>query len=145
MKHTLLLTLLVVLYSCGSSDKSAGADGHHHAATQDTSLEGQVMQVHDEVMPRMGELHSVQKQLLALVDSTSITDTTLARQYALLANQIKLSNEAMMDWMRAYNPAFDGPEEDVKAYLEKELEKINKVKTDMEKSLSEAKKAIGKE
>lgn len=130
MKILTIILLSICIISCTPSKKE-----------ELTSLEKEVMLLHDEVMPKMGELRSTQKELLALADSAG-TDSVAARKYHELARIIELANESMMDWMRSYDPNFEGNDEELKAYLETQRKKIEKVNLDMTSSLEEGRKAL---
>lgn len=105
------------------------------------SLKDQVMAVHDEVMPKMGDLRSTQKQLLAKADSAA-ADSVVSAQYTELADRIDQANESMMVWMRNFDPNFTGTEEEQKAYLEGKLKEVEEVKADMLQALEEGRKAL---
>ncbi|WP_421875892.1 hypothetical protein [Marinoscillum sp.] len=132
MKYLSLIVLLVIMASCSSPKKTD---------EESPSLKDEVMNVHDEVMPKMGELRKTQKELLALADS-SAADSLVAAKYTELARDIEAANESMMAWMRNYDPNYEGTPEDVKEYLQTQLKDIEKVKTDMLQSLEEGKKAL---
>ena len=134
MKYLSIIALVAVLFSCSSPQKKT-------EEAQEPTLKEKVMMVHDEVMPKMGELRKTQKELLVLVDS-SAADSVVAAKYQELAREIEVANESMMNWMRNFEPDFAGTPEEVEEYLQGELEKIEKVKSDMLKSLEEGKKAL---
>lgn len=125
MKKLAILFLPVLVLACAPSKKE-----------DLSSLRKEVMLIHDDVMPKMGELRSTQKKLLALADSAG-SDSLAAQKYRELANTIQLANESMMDWMRNYDPNFDGSEDETKAYLEDQRKKIQQVKIQMDSSLEE--------
>ena len=134
MKYLSIIALVAVVFSCSSPQKKT-------EEAQEPTLKEKVMMVHDEVMPKMGELRKTQKELLVLVDS-SAADSVVAAKYQELAREIEVANESMMNWMRNFEPDFAGTPEEVEEYLQGELEKIEKVKSDMLKSLEEGKKAL---
>ena len=134
MKYLSIIALVAVMISCSSPQKKT-------EEAQEPTLKEKVMMVHDEVMPKMGELRKTQKELLVLVDS-SAADSVVAAKYQELAREIEVANESMMNWMRNFEPDFAGTPEEVEEYLQGELEKIETVKSDMLKSLEEGKKAL---
>lgn len=104
----------------------------------------QVMAAHDEVMPKMGELRRLSKDLKAKADSlTALNDPALAgeiQQLTFAAEKIESANESMMVWMRQFEqPDNEAPLSEVIAYLKDQKEKIDKVKEAMLKSLEEGK------
>lgn len=131
MRIFLTMTLAILMAACSSNKQSE----------EKPDLKQEVMDMHDEVMPKMGELRTTQKQLLALADS-SAQDSLVAARYTELANQISLANESMMDWMRNFDPNYEGTEEEAKAYLEGKLKEIKKVSDEMNESLEAGHEAL---
>lgn len=129
-------TFLIIIFgifitaSCSNKKKDSVA-----------SLKEEVMALHDEVMPKMGELHKTQKQLLTLADSAG-GGSLAAQKYRELAETIELANESMMDWMRNYEPNYAGTEQEIREYLEGQKTSISRVKEDMLKSLEAGKDAL---
>ena len=69
----------------------------------------EIMDVHDEVMPKMGKIRNLEKQFRSAA-LTSPDATELMRQAEVLAS----ANEAMMNWMRNFNNDFQGLDEEKK-------------------------------
>lgn len=129
--YTALIVVMIFLASCSNTKKDTVA-----------SLKEEVMALHDEVMPKMGELHKTQKRLLSLADSTEVSDSVAAKEYRKLANAIELANESMMDWMRNFEPNYVGDEKEVATYLETKKKSIAEVKGRMLESLEAGKKVL---
>lgn len=125
---------LVIAFACQSSQES-----------EVSTLKDEVMAIHDEVMPKMGELRSVRKSLMFRADSLTGIDSVSASMLNSLADDIGNASEGMMQWMRAYEPDFEGTEEEVKAYLEAQKASIQQVKEEMESSLEKGQMALDKE
>jgi len=140
MKNLMIAALIIVAAACSPSKKGEATQEE----TQKPDLNSQVMAVHDEVMPKMGDLRAVQKKLSAMADSMSM-DSVSAASYRDLAARVAAANESMMDWMRNFNRDFQGTDEEVRAYLEGELKKIKKVREEMLGSLKDGQKALGEE
>jgi len=143
MKNPILFFLLVLaLFSCQPSGKeSKEIDSKPGVVTLD-SLKKEVLAIHDEVMPKMGQLMKTSKALITLADSVSSSDSIRASTLMEAANDIDLANENMMVWMRNYEPAFEGSEAEILAYLTKQKKEIQKVKDDMEGSLANGRKML---
>ena len=93
----------------------------------------QVMEVHDEIMPKMGDLHQLKKQLKKREKQSAIT--------AAIAS-IEQSQDAMMDWMREFKSMRDLSKLEHQAalnYLKKEQERVEQLKQLMLGSLEEGK------
>ena len=105
-------------------------------------LRAQIIGVHDEVMPKMGELMSLQKKALAKADSLYAQDSTATAQIEsmrTLAGQLDQAYEGMFVWMRQYSLEEEGktPEE-IKIYLDEQLLKVNQVNADIKAALEQA-------
>ena len=107
------------------------------------TLKDEVMAIHDEVMPKIGDLRKMRMELESLSDSLMATDSTRAMELSSLAADISDASEGMMVWMRNYEPEFEGTEEEIKAYLEGQKVSIQKVKEDMLESMESGAQALG--
>ncbi len=127
MKYLSILAVAILAISCSpKAEKEEAVD-----------LKTQVMEVHDEVMPKMGDLRAVRMKLEAKVGTA---DSAMAQEYAEAVTRIKQANENMMVWMRNFNPNPEGSQEEIDAYLKDQLKSIEQVKIDMFESLEEGKK-----
>ena len=100
------------------------------------------MSIHDEVMPKMGELMKTSKALVLLADSIAEIDSLKASVFSAAAMEIDMANENMMNWMRSYEPEYEGSEKEILTYLEGQKVSIEKVKDDMENSLAKGKEIL---
>jgi len=120
MKTLLLtLTIAITLIACGPD--------------ANTVLYNQVMDIHDEVMPKMETLYNKRKELTAHLktDSASITAEERTALEVRIA-KIESAEKAMEDWMHDFNPPDkDADKDKTKAYLEDQLEKVKKVRDEM--------------
>ncbi|MEE9438281.1 MAG: hypothetical protein V3V14_04725 [Saprospiraceae bacterium] len=116
--HFVFISLLIVLSGC----------------KQQIPLEDQVIAIHDEVMPKMGQIHASIKSIKALkLESNSEIDSKVLDQVIL---QLEKADDGMMEWMSAWNV----PTEKVKKaeYLAKEMIRVTKVKKDILTSIAAA-------
>jgi hypothetical protein len=107
-------------------------------------LYDEVMNIHDEVMPKMDQIHRYKKDFQSEIANNP--DITEARKTQLESVIVKLDSagDAMMVWMRKFEPIPDSQGEDkARDYLLEEKKKVTKVKEDMLKALDEAKKLKG--
>lgn len=130
MKNLTLLTL-ALLAACGPSKKE-----------ELQTLKDEVIGIHDEVMPKMGELRRARKDLLLQADSLMKTNPERAAMLTTVADEIGSANESMMQWMRAFEPEFEGADEEVMQYLKDQKVAIQKVKEDMNASLVKGKEVL---
>lgn len=146
MKINLLLLGWVFLASACQNKEQAQVE----------TLEKEVMMIHDAVMPKMGELitleDSISKKIAQTDSLLKITpnDTTLQiilKQSLTLATQLKKADKGMMDWMHKYKgdslkklPA----KQAIRAFTNQKI-KIEQVSDDMLKSMEEAQNFIKKQ
>lgn len=134
MKRTIvfiLLTCCTGLFSCKEEKKEEGM----------TQMQ-EVMAIHDEVMPKMGEIGRLVGQLKPMVDSLG-TDSPEGKAMRNLQD----ANKAMMDWMQGIGERFDADEimkgkeltEEKQQWLNEEEEKVKVVKDKINTSIENAK------
>ena len=134
MKKIIVAAMACGMWACGTSEKE-----------EVDALEEKVLQIHDEVMPRMGEIMNLKTQLqdqMAKMDSNSIA----YRQVDSVKNMLTETDNAMMDWMDEYNADTLKAlkPEDAKKYLDAELKKITEIKDKTGKNIEQAKVFINK-
>jgi len=108
-----------------------------------------VIDVHDEVMPKMGEMSSLIKDLEPKIDTT-IT----GKSHAKAQKELKDSYDFMMDWMSDFSNKFPQEEEITADNMEKftakmkmlqeEEKEVNKLKVQINSSIDNAKKLLQK-
>ena len=106
------------------------------------AMRAQIIGVHDEVMPKIGQLMSLEKKALAQADSLFAQDSTATTDIEAmrsLAGQLNQAHEGMFIWMRQYSLDEEGktPEE-LKTYLDEQLVKVNQVNSDIKAALEQA-------
>ncbi|MFC2187076.1 hypothetical protein ACFCT7_07120 [Fulvivirgaceae bacterium LMO-SS25] len=117
---------------------------------QQNSLKDEVMEIHDEVMPKMGEMNTLKNELLAdadslSADSSNVENLELSIDLKQIASELEEANKSMMDWMRNYKPTFDEQtHEEIMQYLEDQKVKAGEVKTKILTSIEKAKAKIAK-
>ncbi|WP_128755246.1 hypothetical protein [Aquimarina sediminis] len=108
-----------------------------------------VIDVHDEVMPKMGEMSSLIKDLETKIDTTS-----QGKSYAKAQQDVKDSYDFMMTWMSDFSDKFpyESKENKVDAeklssqmeLLKKEEVKVNKLRDQINSSIKNAKQLLKK-
>jgi len=130
MKYSrqLLIIALIMLAACGKSKKdkakeSAAGDSSNQA------LYNMVMDIHNEVMPRMEDIYKLKKKLQdTLAHTTAITEEQRLKLEKIISGLDSASN-AMMDWMHNFNPLPDSADQEkAREYLETQMESIKKVR-----------------
>ena len=105
-------------------------------------MRAQIIGVHDEVMPKIGQLMSLEKKALAKADSLLTQDSTATDEIEgmrSLAGQLNQAHEGMFVWMRQYSLEEEGktPEE-IKTYLDEQLVKVNQVNGNIKAAMEQA-------
>ena len=105
-------------------------------------MRAQIIEVHDAVMPKMGELMSLEKKALTLADSLFAQDSTASSEIEAmrsLAGELNQAHEGMFVWMRQYSLNEEGKTpEDIKTYLDEQLLKVNQVNAAIKAALDQA-------
>lgn len=144
MKTFYSLILALALVAC-----SKNADQHDHESNSNDSpnqaLYDQVMDVHDEVMPKMDDIMKLKRQLQEEIANTPDMVVERKAQLEQIISNLDSASYAMMDWMHKFNPLPDSvDQEKAREYLESEMEKVKKVKTQMLESIDKAKQETNK-
>ncbi len=133
---SLLLTLL--LFSCNQLSEEE--------QKFDTLMENVIL-VHDEVMPKMGEISSLIKDLEPKIDTT---DT--GKSYAKAQQDLKDSYDFMMTWMSDFSEKFPHDEGEmdsakissqIKLLKQEEIE-VGKLRDQINSSIANAKELLKK-
>lgn len=100
-------------------------------ASPNQKLYDEIMDIHDEVMPRMNDLHKTKTSLQTRLALPGLgEDERQEIQHNI--SRLDSASEGMMVWMRRFDPLPDSAgEEKARVYLEAELEKIKKVRDDI--------------
>lgn len=135
-KHILALFFFAILFlsvSCKEEKKE-----------ETTSTENQmekVMAIHDEVMPKMGQIGRLVGKLKSKIDTTAT-----GMEYGKAMKDLQDANTSMMDWMQGFGDRFDSDEimngkeltPEKQELLNEEEEKINVVKEKINSSIEKA-------
>jgi regulator of replication initiation timing len=147
MKPSHTISILAITFaSCTHSGK------HDHHASDSTSIESpnqvlydQVMDIHDEIMPRVEDIYQLKKELKEKIASATDLASDKKLELEQIIAQLDSADNSMMDWMHSFNPLPDSiDQEKARAYLESEMEKIKKVKALMTETIARAKEVASK-
>ena len=136
MKKIWVLVLMAALVACGGVDNEA--------------LKNKVLDTHDEVMPKMGQVMNLKKQVVAKAAELESADSSNEKIAELrdLAGELEAAYQGMMTWMRDWSESSDPytkgevSSSEVTAYYESEQAKVDKVKADINGSIAKAQKAL---
>lgn len=108
------------------------------ASTQDSpnqALYEEVINVHDEVMPKMNDIQRAKTGLQTRLELPGLSESEKQEIRHKIA-RLDSASEGMMVWMRQFDPIPDSAGEDkARTYLEGELTKVRKVREDILKAL----------
>jgi hypothetical protein len=148
MKKLLLTTLISILVMSACQQKSHEKEHDHDAEAPDVveasanqELYNEVMKIHDEVMPKLEDIHKKKETLKNKIAATP--DMPKEKKQSIDASIARLDSagESMMVWMRQFNPVPDSAgEEKARVYLEGEMVKVKKVRENILTALEEADK-----
>jgi uncharacterized protein YoxC len=137
MKNILSLTLLTLIWMMSCEEKKKEAKD---------VLYDQVMEVHDEIMPKMGDIMKYKKQLKSKVDALAENAEVNSEKIGELQQAITdldNSHEEMMAWMREFNPDFEGMvSEEIMKYLVEQKAKIERVGKETYAALKQAEELL---
>jgi phage tail tape-measure protein len=135
-----VLLLLVTLSACNQNTSGKKEDTKTPDAVEKKRSE--VMAIHDAIMPEMGTIMNLKKQLkekASAMDSTGSTDKEQLDSIYFSVEQLEEADEAMMQWMRTYkDPADSVNENQAIDYLELKKQEIVEVKEIMQESQENA-------
>jgi hypothetical protein len=100
------------------------------------------MAIHDEVMPKLGQLKSFEKkaaQRAAVLAAKEPIDTLQIKQLEVLAKDLDQAYEGMFVWMRQYKLDEEGKSpEEIKLYLDSQLTLVTKVNITIKDALAKS-------
>lgn len=143
----LLFISFIVLISCSKTSKQEdhNHDGGNSEENPNQALYDQVMDIHDEVMPRAEDIYQLKKELQEKVASTPNLVSEKKQELELAIAQLDSADQSMMDWMHHFHPLPDSADQEkARAYLESEMESIKKVREFMNESIEKAKGVVSK-
>ena len=127
MKNSILI-LTIIITGCGLNQEEK-----NKKLQQD--LYDEVMVIHDEVMPKISNILSLEKDLEGGITELDSLDPNYSEQVKILKNQIarlQQADESMMQWMRNFEVNQEGwPHDSIMSYLSKEKERISEVRDQM--------------
>lgn len=132
MKYLIPIVVVAFLAACGQS----GSHDHSEMADADSTsankiLYDQMMDIHDEAMPKMETLYNLKKDLQEKIASTP----NMAAEEADNINQriaaLDSVGKLMNDWMHNFEMPDSTDSEQMRAYLETQLDDIKRVREAM--------------
>lgn len=134
MKKLLLLcTVSLFLLACGQ-DKVVIKE-----------LDDKAVEIHDAVMPKMGEIIELKGELRAKLESMDSTQVEAQDAHTKALEALEVAEQGMKDWMHGYVvPDYKKSLEELKPLVEGQLAAIEVVERQMEESIANAKGLLEK-
>ena len=134
LTNILFTTIAAVFGACGNPGSSD--DHHNNQETDSTSniqvLYDQVMDIHDEVMPKTEDIYELKKKLQDEIVASPNMVIEKRKNLEKRIARLDSVSQLMMKWMHEFEPLPDSVDlETARGYLELEMEKIRKVKAAM--------------
>lgn len=133
----LFLSIALVFTACNTEQ-----------STQE-KLWDEMMVVHDEVMPKMGDLNRLSRDIRSQLDTVPPIDTLQKLQQLDLLIRLGKAEEGMMVWMSELKILDDlratKSHKEIIRYLEAEKQRIGAVRDSMLMGIEAGEKALGKE
>jgi hypothetical protein len=142
----ILPLLLMTAISCQQNSKE-NKDHAHDADAADVvetsgnqELYDEVMKIHDEVMPKMNDIHKLKQELKEKLAKAPKLSEAEKMEVEAIISRLDSAGESMMVWMRQFRPIPDSVgEEKAREYLEGEMEKVKKVRENIQEALEKGK------
>lgn len=137
-KYNFFLLLSFGLFvACNGSSTKSDSDSKFSAEElkEQQDLWDDLMTVHDEVMPKISNIHKLGRQLKNYSETTEGVSNLVKEQVAATVGLLDEADESMFSWMnnlRQLKPLQDTEKhEDIVIYLRAEQDRMDKVKKDM--------------
>ncbi|MBK9488909.1 MAG: hypothetical protein IPO07_08995 [Haliscomenobacter sp.] len=130
------MLLMALIYACGTGS----------AGVQEQQIENEMMAEHDRIMPKMGELNDLYKDMrqYLFLDTTMTMDTR--ERLSMVTVNLKESEEEMMNWMNGISDLAQKKttmkSEELIKYLTEQKNEIKRIGDFTDKSITEAKTAL---
>lgn len=141
MKYITLTILLFTLFACGG-EKSPYSPSE--IAAQSSAYD-EMMEIHDRVMPRMGEIAQAQKGLMDAMERPELkleTQETISQ----VNNDLESAHDDMMEWMQGVKSLDELRKEtshaDILAYIEVENVKMLEIENQIDQGVIKAKSVL---
>lgn len=144
----IIIVFLFVLSACSNDASKNDSNSNISVGELRNNHYQEVIAIHDEVMPKMQNIISLQERIIIRIDSLTEVDTTLLelKELSLLNSELASADKSMMDWMHQFNSKInsnDVSDEVAIAYLEEQKIKILEVKEVMNNSIYKATEYLG--
>ncbi|HEV8514897.1 MAG TPA: hypothetical protein VGQ59_16545 [Cyclobacteriaceae bacterium] len=138
---------LILLAGCGKSSQHENHDSEEESPINNPNqaLYDQVMDIHDDVMPKSDEIYQLKKEIKDKIASAKNLEPNKKKQLEQILTELDSADHSMMDWMHKFKPLPDSADQELaREYLENEMERIKNVRELINGSLQKAKEELEK-
>ena len=109
-----------------------------------TQTYGEVMAIHDEMMPQVRHIRGAQTRLESMMkNAAQQKDSLNLNNYKTAFQQLETADQAMTEWMQQFSaPSKDTPDAQAIEYLKKQKTKVATMKKVMITNMDNARKVI---
>jgi len=149
MKSTtklLFLGFIIITASCYKSGRHEHAHDEMPSNNPNQALYDEVMDIHNDVMPKADDIYSLRKELQDKLASTDMAEEK-KKELEQAIHELDSADHSMMDWMHKFKYYPEADTINIEAnreYLEDELEKIKNVRELILNSIQKAKSEVDK-
>ncbi len=137
-----VIVLLGALASCsGKSNQAASGIARGAVPNELQPLYEEILAVHDEVMPELNTITSLQEQMKNKLDELRETpaNTEALKEANRILGDLNKAENAMWSWMHNFSKLYSIPDGEKSAFLEVEKMSVNSMKELMLSSIEQAK------
>ena len=152
MKQLIIIGLCLGLFACGGDQGNGVAEETGLSAFSPAEIAAQsdayesMMDAHDRVMERMGEIAQAQKGLMDAAEVEGITEERLS-QLTSANETLESAYDGMMNWMKGMKSLDDlraeGEQAKILDYIKRENSNMANIEADLAKGITAAKELLG--
>jgi regulator of replication initiation timing len=132
MNRIPILVLATLLAGCGGPPRDSTSTTPSDTTDVNQVLYDQVMDIHDEVMPKMNDIEAFKKKLKDQIAASPNLVPEERKKLERRISNLDSVGHMMMDWMHHFEPPADSlGAEAYREYMEAQMEKVKKVREAM--------------
>jgi hypothetical protein len=134
MKLLSILFSFILIFSACTKPSEHKDHGQKEKASDNPNeaLYNQVMDIHDEAMPKMEDLYNLKRDLQEKIANTPKITKEQKENLERRIKHLDSTGKLMLEWMHKFDPLPDSADQEAaREYLENEMERIRKVKEAM--------------
>ena len=145
-KYLSLALFLILIAGCGKSSQHAHLEQEESPSNNaNQALYDQVMDIHNEVMPKSDEIYQLKKEIQDKISSSPNLIADKKKQLEQIIAELDSADHSMLDWMHKFKPLPDSANQELaREYLENQMERIKGVRELINGSVQKAKDELGK-